>query len=228
MDTRNKVLPTYKLPKGSERNISWKSLCPVSWSKEERMKRRVVRETERKKIQSAAQWRTHTHTNTSLGLRLFRGWCTCVCRKRLVVFRIKKWNDTFPNTTHIRVCPSPAHTCSHTNIHTHAHYSLLFIVYSKQERLPAAHFRKNKRLKQSNSRAALLSPTHTHRELLLSKPVTLRDYKALIQIHWEPGLMVGCCWSLWTHHDFSVDLIFTSYDLGLVHPNKNAKTKNIN
>lgn len=55
---------------------------------------------------------------------------------------------------------------SHTHTHTptcatHTHNSLLFIVYSKQERLPVAHFRKNKQLKQSNSGAALHSSTQS-------------------------------------------------------------------
>lgn len=43
---------------------------------------------------------------------------------------------------------------THKHTHKHTHTCLLFIVYSKQERLPAAHFRKNKQLKQSNTQAA--------------------------------------------------------------------------
>ena len=41
--------------------------------------------------------------------------------------------------------------------------AVLFIVHSKQERLPAAHFRKNKQLKQSDTRELQQNKSHDQR-----------------------------------------------------------------
>lgn len=81
-------------------------------------------------------------------------------------YLIAVYTSMFANLKKTFLVPFYIHSNAHTHTHTptcatHTHNSLLFIVYSKQERLPMAHFKKNKQLKQSNSGAALHSSTQS-------------------------------------------------------------------
>lgn len=154
------MLPTYLLPLGSGRNRSWKFTVSCFLERRGGGWRGGLWERRKGRIQQVSttmkgrlcEWVTVCLTaNVScrwhLWLHRYRSAC------RIVAFTINV-GTTRPSPFHF---PSLPVSPSHTNTRTRT--SLLFIVHSKQERLPAAHFRKNKQLKQSNTRAALLSPS---------------------------------------------------------------------
>lgn len=158
-----KVLPAFIFPLGSGGKQKLEVYCVLfpGAKRRKRMKRKDLRERREEYSKSCKV--------DCVSKCVHR--CNCILSLAYVASQTLKCNICHRRgrSTFIYQCGSGSQVHTHTRAHTLSR-AILFIVHSKQERLPAAHFRKNKQLKQSDTRELQQNKSHDRRSQQLRRP----------------------------------------------------------